>query len=340
MLNERYLPVIATLLVFILLYGYGMVEYKGFRDTLVFTNLLTDNAFLIVTAVGMSFVIISGGIDLSVGSMIAFVGVLLAYLITGLGIHPVYAAIIALCTATFFGMVMGVIIAYFEIQPFIVTLAGLFLFRGLAYMINLNSVPIDHELLVTLSEIYVPLPGRGGLTFIAMAMLVLLAIGVVVAKRTRFGLNVYAVGGDVQSAALMGVPVKSTLVRIYALSGLYSGAAGVIFAIYTGSAYPLAAVGVELDAIAAVVIGGTLLTGGVGFVFGAFLGALIQGIIQTLIIFDGSLNSWWTKVAIGALLLMFILMQKAIVHFTRRYSGKNPAALEEPAMQKVESTQT
>jgi len=173
--------------------------------------------------------------------------------------------------------------------------------------------------------------------------LALLLIGVVVAKRTRFGLNVYAVGGDVQSAALMGVPVKSTLVRIYALSGLYSGAAGIIFAIYTGSAYPLAAVGVELDAIAAVVIGGTLLTGGVGFVFGAFLGALIQGIIQTLIIFDGSLNSWWTKVAIGALLLMFILMQKGIVHFTRRYSEKGPESSEpleslDPKTENVKAT--
>ncbi len=332
MLNERILPLIATIVVFLLLYGYGVVEYKGFRDTLVFTNLLTDNAFLIVTAVGMSFVIISGGIDLSVGSMIAFIGVLLAYLVSGLGIHPIAAAAIALCVATLFGTAMGVIIAYFDIQPFIVTLAGLFLFRGLAYLINLDSVPIDHPFLVTLAEIYVPLPGRGGLTFIAMAMLVLLVVGMVVAKRTRFGLNVYAIGGDKQSAALLGVPVNRTLVKIYALSGFYSGAAGVVFAIYTGSGYPLAAVGVELDAIAAVVIGGTLLTGGVGFVVGAFLGALIQGIIQTLISFDGTLNSWWTKVAIGALLLLFILMQKGIVHFTKRYSEKSiePKAAAEP----------
>ncbi|MFY0664408.1 MAG: sugar ABC transporter permease YjfF [Natronospirillum sp.] len=328
MFNERTLPLMATITVFILLYGYGVVEYKGFRDTLVFTNLLTDNAFLIVTAVGMSFVIISGGIDLSVGSMIAFVGVLLAHLITGLGVHPVIAILIALSISTFFGTLMGVIIAYFDIQPFIVTLAGLFLFRGLAYLINLGSVPIHHPLIVTLSDIYVPLPGRGGLTFIAMVMLVLLFIGVVVSRRTRFGLNVYAIGGDKQSAKLLGVPVNRTLVKIYALSGFYSGAAGVVFAIYTGSGYPLAAIGLELDAIAAVVIGGTLLTGGVGLVIGSFLGALIQGVIQTLISFDGTLNSWWTKVAIGILLLMFILMQKGIIVLTRRFSQRSKSSYE------------
>lgn len=318
MINERNLPIFATLIVFMVLYGFGIYEYSGFRDTLVFTNLLTDNAFLIVTAIGMTFVILSGGIDLSVGSMIAFVGVLMAYLITSLGLHPLAAIAIALLVGTLFGAIMGIIIAYFDIQAFIVTLAGMFLFRGLAYLINLNSVPINHPFITALSDIYVPLPGRGGLTFIAMAMLTLLVVGIILARRTRFGMNVYAIGGDSHSAALLGVPVKKTTVKIYALSGLYSALAGVIFAIYTSSAYPLAAVGVELDAIAAVVIGGTLLSGGVGYVFGTFLGGMIQGVIQTLITFDGSLNSWWTKLAVGGLLLFFILLQKGIVTWAKR----------------------
>lgn len=318
MINERNLPIFATLIVFMMLYGFGIYEYSGFRDTLVFTNLLTDNAFLIVTAIGMTFVILSGGIDLSVGSMIAFVGVLMAYLITSLGLHPLAAIAIALLVGTLFGAIMGIIIAYFDIQAFIVTLAGMFLFRGLAYLINLNSVPINHPFVTALSDIYVPLPGRGGLTFIAMAMLALLIVGIILARRTRFGMNVYAIGGDSHSAALLGVPVKKTTVKIYALSGLYSALAGVIFAIYTSSAYPLAAVGVELDAIAAVVIGGTLLSGGVGYIFGTFLGGMIQGVIQTLITFDGSLNSWWTKLAVGGLLLFFILLQKGIVTWAKR----------------------
>ncbi|WP_020683923.1 galactofuranose ABC transporter, permease protein YjfF [Marinobacterium rhizophilum] len=318
MINERNLPIFATLIVFMMLYGFGMYEYRGFRDTLVFTNLLTDNAFLIVTAIGMTFVILSGGIDLSVGSMIAFIGVLMAYLITSLGLHPLAAIAVAVLVGTLFGAIMGIIIAYFDLQAFIVTLAGMFLFRGLAYLINLNSVPINHPFVTALSDIYVPLPGRGGLTFIAMAMLTLLVIGIILARRTRFGMNVYAIGGDSHSAALLGVPVKKTTVKIYALSGLYSALTGVIFAIYTSSAYPLAAVGVELDAIAAVVIGGTLLSGGVGYVFGTFLGGMIQGVIQTLITFDGSLNSWWTKLAVGGLLLFFILLQKGIVTWAKR----------------------
>ncbi|MEJ2045270.1 MAG: sugar ABC transporter permease YjfF [Reinekea sp.] len=325
MLNERSLPILATLLVFTLLYGFGFVEYNGFRGLLVFSNLLTDNAFLIITAIGMTFVILSGGIDLSVGSMIAFVGVLMAYLVTSLGLHPIPAMVIAIVVGTLFGALMGLIIAYFEIQPFIVTLAGMFLFRGLAYLINVNSVPIDHDFVATLAGFYIPLPGRGYLSFIAIAMLVLLALGMILARRTRFGMNVYALGGDAQSAALLGVPVKKTTIRIYALSGFFSATAGVIFAIYTGSAYPLAAVGVELDAIAAVVIGGTLLSGGVGFVFGSFLGGLIQGVIQTLISFDGTLNSWWTKIAVGVLLLLFIVMQKYIIYWVRRYSSKDEA---------------
>ncbi len=318
--NERSLPTLATLVVFLLLYGYGLYEHKGFRDTLVLTNLLTDNAFLIITAVGMTFVILSGGIDLSVGSMIAFIGVLIAYLIAEHALHPLVAIIVAILVGTGFGAIMGVIIATFEIQAFIVTLAGMFLFRGLAYLINLDSVPIDHPFIIALSDIYIPLPGRGGLSFIALAMMALLLLGIIIARRTRFGMNVYALGGDSQSAALLGVPVRKTTIKIYALSGFYSAMAGVIFSIYTGSAYPLAAVGVELDAIAAVVIGGTLLSGGVGYVFGTFLGGMIQGIIQTLIAFDGSLNSWWTKLAIGGLLLFFILLQKFIVFWVRRRS--------------------
>ncbi|AJQ96991.1 galactofuranose ABC transporter, permease protein YjfF [Gynuella sunshinyii] len=326
MFNERSLPMLATLVVFFVLYGYGFVEYKGFRDSLVLTNLLTDNAFLIVTAVGMTFVILSGGIDLSVGSMIAFIGVLMASLITGFGMHPILAMIISLVVGTAFGAIMGYIIAHFEIQPFIVTLAGMFLFRGLAYLINLDAVPINHPFISDLADIYISVPGRGGLTFIAIVMLLAVAAGIIVARRTRFGMNVYALGGDTQSAELLGVPIKSTQIRIYALSGFFSSLSGVVFAIYTGSAYPLAAVGVELDAIAAVVIGGTLLTGGVGFVFGTFLGGLIQGVIQTLIAFDGTLNSWWTKIAVGGLLFLFIILQKVIVHWVRRYSGNRGSA--------------
>ena len=144
-------------------------------------------------------------------------------------------------------------------------------------------------------------------------MLVCMAFALVIAHLTRFGANVYAVGGDMTSALLLGVPVRRTIVLIYALNGVFGVLAGATYAFYTASGYPLAATGTELDAIASVVIGGTLLTGGVGLVIGALFGGVIQGLIQTLIIFDGSLDSWWIRIVIGGLLFLFIVLQKGIM---------------------------
>lgn len=154
-------------------------------------------------------------------------------------------------------------------------------------------------------------------------MLLVFAVGIFIAQRTRFGTNVYALGGGPQTARLMGVPVGRTTIQIYALSGFLAGLSGIVFSLYTSAGYSLAAVGVELDAIAAVVIGGTLLTGGAGFVAGTLIGILIQGLIQTYITFDGTLSSWWTKILIGLLLFAFILMQKAILFISslnKRYA--------------------
>ena len=149
-------------------------------------------------------------------------------------------------------------------------------------------------------------------------MLLVFVIGAFIAGRTRFGANVYAIGGNPQSAELMGVPITRTTVGIYALSGFLSGLAGIAYTLYTSSGYSLATVGVELDAIAAVVIGGTLLTGGAGLVAGTFVGILIQGLIQTYIVFDGTLSSWWTKIVIGILLFTFIVLQRGIVWYSDR----------------------
>jgi len=255
--------------------------------------------------------------------MIAFIGVLMAELVTGFGMHPVTAAVIAMIVGSAFGAFMGVIIAKFDIQPFIITLAGMFFLRGMCFLINLDSVPIDHPFVSDFAGFKVQLPGRGWLTASALLMLATVVGGVVIAHFTRFGRNVYAIGGDRHSAELLGVPVHSTIIRVYTLSGFFSALSGVVFAFYTASAYPLAAVGVELDAIAAVVIGGTLLTGGMGFVMGTFFGGIIMGVIQTLIAFDGSLNSWWTKIMIGALLFGFIVLQRLI---TRSFSGMRAGA--------------
>ena len=312
-MNSKYLPLLATIVIFVLAYAGCTLQYPNMLSTRVIGNLLTDNAFLGIAAVGMTFVIISGGIDLSIGSIIAFTGVFLAVILQKTSIHPLLAFALVLVITTAFGAVMGAIIHYLEMPAFIVTLAGMFLARGMAFVLSIDSIPIDNEYYSTLTSLYYRLPGGGRLTLIGAIMLLVFAVGIFIAQRTRFGTNVYALGGGPQTARLMGVPVGRTTIQIYALSGFLAGLSGIVFSLYTSAGYSLAAVGVELDAIAAVVIGGTLLTGGAGFVAGTFIGILIQGLIQTYITFDGTLSSWWTKILIGLLLFAFILMQKAIL---------------------------
>ena len=317
-MKPKYLPLAATIAIFILAYAVCALQYPAMLSTRVVGNLLTDNAFLGIAAVGMTFVILSGGIDLSIGSVIAFTGVFLAVVLEHTSIHPLAAFVLVLAITTVFGMIMGAIIHYLEMPPFIVTLAGMFLARGMAFVLSIDSIPIKHPFYATLKGIYYKLPGGGRITFIGGLMLVVFAAGILIAHRTRFGANVYALGGGAPTARLMGVPIGRTTILIYALSGFLAGLSGIVFSLYTSAGYSLATVGVELDAIAAVVIGGTLLTGGSGFVAGTLVGILIQGLIQTYITFDGSLSSWWTKILIGLLLFAFILLQKGLIHLTDR----------------------
>ena len=212
-----------------------------------------------------------------------------------------------------FGALQGLIIDFCEIQPFIVTLAGLFLLRGSCFMINLDSVPIRHPFVAWFAGLSIPLPGDGELRSSAIVMLIALVAAIVIAHFTRFGANVYAIGGDRTSAALMGVPMRRTTIAIYALGGFYSALGGVIYALYTSSGYPLAGTGNELTAIAAVVLGGTLLTGGVGMVAGTLFGGMILGLIATLINFNGSLNGAWIMISGGVLLFLFIVMQRSLL---------------------------
>ncbi len=311
-MKARMLPLLATFAVFILLYLIGFQRFPAFGTTRVIANFLTDKAFLGVAAVGMTFVIISGGIDLSVGSVIAFTGVFCALMIESSGVHPLAAFGMILVIGAAFGATMGAIIHYLQIPAFIVTLAGMFLARGAAFVLTEASVPITHPFYAEVSGLYFTFPDKGRVTVVATIFVIVLLVGILIAHFTRFGRNIYAMGGDNTSALLLGVPVAQTTIGVYMLSSILATLAGIIYSLYTRSGYPLAAVGLELDAIAAVVVGGTLLTGGVGFVAGTFVGVMIQGVIQTYINFDGTLNSWWTKIVIGILLLVFIVLQKVL----------------------------
>ena len=310
-LKSKYIPLMGTVSLFAAMSVFGGVSYTGFFSAQVFLNLLIDNAFLVIVAVGMTFVILSGGIDLSVGSVVALSTIVLAKLVQHLHWDLMVAIPLVLCMGTLFGAFMGWLIQRFRLQPFIVTLAGMFLARGLCYLISIDSISITDEAYTVLAQTRIHLWPEGPMVSIsAVLALLVLAAAVFIAHCTQFGRTVYAIGGSEHSAVLMGLPVARTNVAVYALSGVCAALGGVVFTFYMLSGYGLHAVGLELDAIAAVVIGGTLLSGGVGYVAGTLFGVLTLGIIQTLIMFDGSLSSWWTRIVIGALLFVFCLLQR------------------------------
>lgn len=310
-LPRRHLPVLATLALLLVMYGIGVSQYRAFSNVQVVFNVFIDNGFLLVVAVGMTFVILTGGIDLSVGSVVAMTAMVSASLLQG-GLPAALVLVIALLIGPALGFLMGCAIHFFDIQPFIVTLAGMFFARGMCTFISDASIPITDGFWTAMSQERVGDPAGN---FVSISVLIAFAVVLVAAyvlAYTRFGRTVYAIGGNSHSALLMGLPVGRTRIAVYTVSGLCSAIGGILLSFYTLSGAPLIAVGMELDVIAAVVIGGTVLTGGSGYVFGTVLGVLVLGVIQTLITFDGSLNSWWTKIVIGGLLFAFILLQRLI----------------------------
>ncbi|MDG4800319.1 galactofuranose ABC transporter, permease protein YjfF [Micromonospora sp. WMMD980] len=310
-LPRRHVPVLATLALLLVMYGIGVSQYRAFSNVQVVFNVFIDNGFLLVVAVGMTFVILTGGIDLSVGSVVAMTAMVSAALLRD-GLPAALVLVIALLIGPTLGFLMGCAIHFFEIQPFIVTLAGMFFARGMCTFISDSSISITDGFWTGMSQERIGNPAGN---FVSISVLIAFAVVLVAAyvlAYTRFGRNVYAVGGNAQSALLMGLPVARTRIAVYTISGLCSAIGGILLSFYTLSGAPLIAVGMELDVIAAVVIGGTVLTGGSGYIFGTVLGVLVLGVIQTLITFDGSLNSWWTKIVIGGLLFAFILLQRLI----------------------------
>jgi galactofuranose transport system permease protein len=321
LVDPRTLPIIVTIVLFAVLFGFGSVMYTGFFSLQVLMGLLVDNAFLLIVAIGMTFVIVSGGIDLSVGSVVALTTILAA-VFTERFHWPVWVIVpLVLALGALYGAAMGALIHFFRLQPFIVTLAGMFLARGACFLITTQSITINDPVMKAISAFNIKI-GSGSLTAGGLIAIATLAGAIYVAHFTRFGRNVYAVGGNERSALLMGLPVARTKVGVYALSGFCSALGGLVFTLYVLSGYGLQGQGMELDAIAATVIGGTLLTGGVGYVIGSVFGVGILGTIQTLITFDGTLSSWWTRIVIGALLCAFCLLQRMIErHAARRKSN-------------------
>ncbi|STI83147.1 ABC transporter permease [Escherichia coli] len=241
---KRNLPLMITIGVFVLGYLYCLTQFPGFASTRVICNILTDNAFLGIIAVGMTFVILSGGIDLSVGSVIAFTGVFLAKVIGDFGLSPLLAFPLVLVMGCAFGAFMGLLIDALKIPAFIITLAGMFFLRGVSYLVSEESIPINHPIYDTLSSLRGK-SWRRSLKCDGTADAAVVVIGIFLAHRTRFGNQVYAIGGNATSANLMGISTRSTTIRIYMLSTGLATLAGIVFSIYTQAGYALAGVGVN-----------------------------------------------------------------------------------------------
>jgi simple sugar transport system permease protein len=276
----------------------------------VFFNLFINTASLLIVSIGMTFVILTKGIDLSVAGMIALTSAASAALLVK-GVSPAIVMPLMLAMGILFGLAMGSIIHYLKVEPFIVTLMGLFFARGMAYIITLSSLTIKDPFYRYLALTKIPLPffEKAYLYIPSLIGPLLLVVVIYLANFTRFGRTVYAIGNNEQSAMLMGLPVARTKIIVYAFCGFCSALAGIVFSISLLSGYGGYAPGMELDAIASVVIGGTMLTGGVGNVVGTLFGVLINGTIVSILQFNGTLSSWWTRIGVGALTLIFIGIQ-------------------------------
>lgn len=311
-LNSAYISIYATVALFILLFLIGSIMYNGFFSGQVVSNLFIDNAYLIVIAIGETLTILTGGIDLSVGAMVAFVSMITASMLKH-GYNPFLVIAFVLFVGAIFGTVQGVLIQKFKLHPWIVTLAGMFFARGASYIISIDTITIDNPVFTSISSFRIPVAPNTFISINVIISLIVVAAAVYVLKYTKFGRAVYAIGGNENSAMLMGLNVGKTKILVYTLAGFCSALGGLLFTIYTLSGYGLHCNGMEMDAIAACVIGGILLTGGSGYPIGPMFGVLTTGIIQSIIMFDGTLNSWWTKIAVGMLLFLFIVLQRIIV---------------------------
>ncbi len=323
--NRRLLPLSATIILFFMAFAIGAAYLPGMRDTQVFLNLFNQSPYLLVAVIGETLVVISGGIDLSVGGIVALTTTASAALLRG-GWDPWAVMLLMLAIGMSMGAIMGYFITYLKVQPFIATLAGMWIGRGLAYTISNESIAIYNPVYVLLQGTKILIPGLSDvvtkkgdyITLSVVVAMIVLAAAIYMAHYTRFGRTIYSMGGNnganEQSARLMGLPVDRTKVLVYTFNGFCSALAGIFLSIYTRSGQGLLGNTMELTVIAAVVIGGTTLTGGEGYVFGALFGVLITILIQTMIQIQGTLITWWTLIAVGLITLFFIGLQSVIAN--------------------------
>ena len=324
-LTDTNLLLIITVVVFVIMYICAVVFLKkGFTKPQMFFNILNENASLLVLSCGMTLVMITGGIDISVGQVTSLVCMACAVHLEHNNGNVITSMLIALGIGLAFGVIQGFLVAYLEFQPFIVTLAGLFFAKGMTTIISSDRISITNEAFLALCKTEVTIPFLGSVNKKGIFVPASMEIGVVVAlvivvllfcllRWTKLGRNFYAVGGNNQSANMLGINVKLTKFLAHVLCGLCAGIGGYVFFLHACSGSPLHAQGAEMNAIASSIIGGTLLSGGVGNIVGTLFGVLSLSTIKNIVTSLGLEDPWWTNITVAAMLCIFLLIQSIIL---------------------------
>lgn len=324
-MSDTNLLLTITIVVFFLMYiGAILFQGKGFLKPQTFFNILNANAALIVLSCGLTLVMITGSIDISVGGITALVSMCCAVALDYKGASLFESLLIALGIGLVFGLIQGVLIAYLDVQPFIVTLAGMFFARGMTTIVHTNPFNVENPKFVALKDTRINVPGMGSYNklgnyvdaYVEIGVIVALAIVLIlfcVLRWTKLGRSFYAVGGNKQSALMLGINVKRTKFLAHLICGVLAGIGGYIYFLHVGSGSASHAMGAEMNAIASSIIGGTMLSGGVGNIIGTFFGVLSLSTIQNIVSSAGLDQAWWTGITIAAMLCLFLVVQSVVI---------------------------
>ena len=314
-----------TIVVFFVMYIGAMIfQGQGFLKAQTFLNILNSDAALIIASCGMSVVMITGGIDISVGGVAALVSMCCAVYLDYHGGNIFVAILIALGMGLAFGLVQGFLVAYLDIQPFIVSLAGMFFARGMTTIVHTDPFNVQNKTFVNLKDTHIVIPGLGSVNRVGNYVDAYVEIGAIVAllvvallfcllRWSKTGRGFYAVGGNHQSALMLGINVKRTKFVAHMICSLLAGLGGFIYFLHIGSGSPLHATGMEMNAIASSIIGGTMLTGGVGNIIGTLFGVLSLSTIQNIVTTAGLGEAWWTGITIASMLCLFLIIQSIVM---------------------------
>ena len=324
-MSDTNLLLTITIVVFFAMYLAAMLFIgRGFLRVQTFFNILNENAALIILSCGMSIVMIAGGIDISVGKLTALICMSAAVNLDYQGGSVMSAIFLSLAIGLAFGIVQGALVAFLDIQPFIVTLAGMFFAKGMTTIVNSTQFNVQNEAFVALKNTRIYIPFLGSVNRRGVFVPAYVEIGVVVAivtvivlffilRWTKLGRSFYAVGGNPQSANMLGINVRKTRFLSHLLCGLLAGIGGFVYFLHVGSGAPSHATGAEMNAIASSIIGGTMLTGGVGNIIGTFFGVLSLSTIKNIVSLLGLDDAWWTNITVAAMICIFLVVQSVVL---------------------------